>query len=548
MPGTLPIRPLLLPALAVLALTCLEASATIRGTPGDLILRDGFEAGANLPPVVDAGPDQSLALEPGPRMATTTLAGSVTDDGQPAGSQVRTRWAVVSAPSGVRMGFEPGGPGGTTPGIDLLSPTVRFGEPGTYILRLDATDGALTASDTVTVTVAPAPNAPPLLGALPSQTRPIGTALDLMLLASDPNSGDTLTWTLVSGPAGATLEGSSGRLRYTANAVGSFPFTVRVTDAAGSSDEGSFTLTVVAANRPPRIEGPARMHFPVGAERTVPVWVSDPDGDAPLTLTLVSGPAGMAVVGHALRWTAGPPLAGPTVAKLRASDPSGATDDALVELVVRGNTPPVARNDHYEVTLGQTLAVAAPGVLANDSEPDGEAMFAIDIGPPSAGSLNQFGADGGFSYSAPAQMPTPAFAMTPRWVLNDVNLMATPLVARLSGSHAPEITSHRMNMIPITLNGANGTPRGDWPLPTACGALWLDYHEHGDALGNVDDDPAGSIERVRNCDGVRLVAYGANGATRWVSPSLLANPYQQLNTWFLRGRSPTLARLSPAVA
>lgn len=545
MPCSRQTRPFLLLTLAMLALGSTVAGADTRGTPGDLILRDGFEAGANLPPVVDAGPDQSLELEPGPRTATTTLAGSVSDDGQPAGSTVRTRWAVISAPAGVRMGFEAGGAGGTTPGIDLLTPTVRFGEPGTYLLRLDASDGALTASDTVAITVAPAPNAPPVLGPLPARTLPIGTALDLVLQATDPNSGDTLGWSLLSGPAGTTLDPTTGRLRYSAAALGAFPFSVRVADAAGASATGSFTLTVVAANRPPRIDGPARMHFPIGAERTVPVAISDPDGDSPLTLTLVSGPAGMTVVGQALRWTAGPPLAGTRVAKLRVSDPAGATDDALIEVVIRANTPPIARDDHHELVLGQTLTVAAPGVLANDTEPDGEAMVAIDVGAPGAGTLNQFNANGGFSYTAPAAMPPPAFAMAPRWVRNGFAAFATPLVARLSGSSAPEVTSHQLNMIPITLNGADGSPRGDWPLPTACGALWLDYHEHGDALGNVDDDPEGSVERVRNCDGVRLVAYSADNAVRWVSPSLLANPYQQLSTWFLRGRSPTLARLSP---
>jgi hypothetical protein len=536
-------RALLRVALLLPVLVSVDANADARGTPGDLILRDGFEAGANLAPLVDAGPDQSLALEPGPRLAVSTLAGSASDDGQPAGSALRTRWSVVSAPPGVRMGFDPGGPGGNTPGIDLLAPTVRFGEPGSYLLRLDASDGALTASDTVTVTVAPAPNAPPVLGPLPARTLPIGTPLDLVLQATDPNSGDVLTWTLVSGPAGATVDASSGRLRYPAGTLGAFPFTVRVADAAGAHAQGSFTLTVVAANRPPRIDGPARMHFPIGVERTIPVALSDPDGDAPLTLQLLAGPPGLTVVGHALRWTAGAPLAGTTVAKLRVRDPSGASDDALIEVMVRINAAPIARNDFHEVTLGQTLNVAAPGVLANDTEPDGEAMVAIDVGPPSAGTLNQFAASGGFSYTAPAAMPPPAFAMAPRWIKFDFDTWFTPLVARLSGSPAPEIVSLRLNQFPITLNGHDGSERGDWPFPAACPGAWLDHGPMALALGNVDDDAGNTIEIVRNCDGVRMMAYGANGAVRWISPSTMAHPWLTSNIDYLRSRSPTLARL-----
>ena len=38
------------------------------------------------------------------------------------------------------------------------------------------------------------------------------------------------------------------------------------------------------------------------------------------------------------------------------------------------NSAPVAVDDHYTVTEGETLTIAAPGLLANDSDVDGDTM------------------------------------------------------------------------------------------------------------------------------------------------------------------------------
>ena len=105
------------------------------------------EAG-NTPPVVNAGPDQALTL---PQL-TATLAGTVTDDGQPAGGALKATWKQAGGPVGV-----------TFADVSQPATTVSFDGPGTYVLRLSATDGALGASDDVTVTVAgeqPAGDAP----------------------------------------------------------------------------------------------------------------------------------------------------------------------------------------------------------------------------------------------------------------------------------------------------------------------------------------------------------------------------------------------------
>ena len=102
-----------------------------------------FEVGVSLPPIgnqppeVSAGPDQTVTL-PTP----ATLAGSVTDDGLPTGSSVTSTWSEISGP-GVATFTDPAS----------ASTTVTFSAPGSYTLRLTATDTELQASDDVVVTV-----------------------------------------------------------------------------------------------------------------------------------------------------------------------------------------------------------------------------------------------------------------------------------------------------------------------------------------------------------------------------------------------------------
>jgi hypothetical protein len=100
----------------------------------------------NQPPVVNAGGDVSV-----PAGTALTLAGSVTDDGLPSGI-VLTQWSVVSGPGEVSF-------------ANAADPTtaVTFLAEGTYVLRLTANDGALSASDEITVTVTAAAS-PSILG------------------------------------------------------------------------------------------------------------------------------------------------------------------------------------------------------------------------------------------------------------------------------------------------------------------------------------------------------------------------------------------------
>ena len=61
--------------------------------------------------------------------------------------------------------------------------------------------------------------------------------------------------------------------------------------------------------------------------------------------------------------------------------------------------PPEALDDHYRADTGQSISIAAPGVLANDITYDG-ALTAVLVSNATSGSLS-FNPDGSFGYTPP---------------------------------------------------------------------------------------------------------------------------------------------------
>ncbi|HEU4508352.1 MAG TPA: PKD domain-containing protein, partial [Pyrinomonadaceae bacterium] len=142
----------------------------------------------NRPPIVDAGGDQSITLP----TDTVSLNGTASDDGLPQGSVLSLQWSVVSGPGPVVF---------SDPTKAISNAT--FTTPGEYVLQLTATDGQLSANDTLTVTVVPR-NQPPTVDAGPDQEIELPDPALLKGVITDDGlpAGSTVTstWSLVSGP------------------------------------------------------------------------------------------------------------------------------------------------------------------------------------------------------------------------------------------------------------------------------------------------------------------------------------------------------------
>lgn len=176
--------------------------------------------------------------------------------------------------------------------------------------------------------------------------------------------------------------GGTGTFRYLVDGPGTFhinPAPVAVDDAVTVDEDGVVTLTSpgVLAND------------------------YDPDGDA-LTAALAGGPShGTLTFGSdgALAYEPDPGFSGADSFTYNAVNPDGVTDLATVAITVNPvNDPPAANDDSYATTEDAPLSVAAPGVLANDIDAEGDALSTTIVASPSHGSVT-LAADGSFVYT-----------------------------------------------------------------------------------------------------------------------------------------------------
>lgn len=142
----------------------------------------------NQAPIVWAGNDQTITFG-----GTALLSGIVNDDGLPSTpGAVITSWSTVSGPGSVSFGNS-----------SATSTTAQFSTAGTYVLRLTASDGQISSSDQVTITVNAA-NQSGLVGHWTFDNITNGTVADTSGLANDGSIQGNPQ--VVSGPSGSALD------------------------------------------------------------------------------------------------------------------------------------------------------------------------------------------------------------------------------------------------------------------------------------------------------------------------------------------------------
>jgi FtsP/CotA-like multicopper oxidase with cupredoxin domain len=195
------------------------------------------------------------------------------------------------------------------------------------------------------------------------------------------------------------LAGSSTPTRYAV-----YDRRLNLNNAAAQDGGMLAMLEVSGSGSPPAITSTPTLTATQGLSYAYKVTASDPDG-GPLTLTLDKAPAGMFVkpASDYISWIGWFPTnaqVGTQDVTVRMTDPAGlSTTQSYSITVANVNDAPVARNDAYVMIKGTTLNVAAPGVLANDSDPDpGDTLTATNFGVPKFVTGN---ADGSFSFRPP---------------------------------------------------------------------------------------------------------------------------------------------------
>ena len=188
----------------------------------------------NQAPAMTAGAPQTITLP-----SSATLGGTVSDDGLPTGVALTIAWSQVSGPGTVTFST-----------AASVTTTASFSLPGTYVLRLSASDSLLSGSADVTITVNPAipTNRPPTANPGGPYAGTSGIAVSFDGSQSADADGDALTYSWNFGDGGVGSGAAPTHIYATGDR-----FTVRLTvsDGRGGSTSATAVATVAQANRPP---------------------------------------------------------------------------------------------------------------------------------------------------------------------------------------------------------------------------------------------------------------------------------------------------------
>ncbi len=291
-------------------------------------------------------------------------------------------------------------------GSFTYTPEEDFNGPDSFTYRAsDGTDQSNLATVSIMVNSVPVANNDNFMT---DEDVPLSIAMPGVLANDTDADGNALSAAFVDGPShgGLTLN-SDGSFAYTpdANFNGADVFTYRVSDGVEQSNVATATITVNPVNDAPVANGDS-FRTPVNA----PLVVSAPgvlandtdlDGDT-LSAVLVDNPSHGALAMNpdgSFTYTPDEDFNGPDSFTYRASDGTEQSDLATVGLMV--NAVPVANNDGFTTDEDTPLTIAAPGVLANDSDADGSALSAVLVAGPSHGGLT-LNPDGSFAYTPDA--------------------------------------------------------------------------------------------------------------------------------------------------
>ncbi|MBX3700927.1 MAG: tandem-95 repeat protein [Dokdonella sp.] len=304
------------------------------------------------------------------------------------------------------------------------------------------------------------------------------STIDVLANDSDPD-GDSLTLVAVTAPSHGSAMIVGNTIVYTpvAGYSGADSFSYTVSDGRGGTATALVGANVGAqANRAPLARNDSAT-TPSAQPVTIAVLANDtdPDGDS-LSIVAVGTPAhGSAVIsGGDIVYTPAAGYIGSDSFSYTIEDGHGGSASAMVVVTVGApaNQPPIAVSDSVTVTAGTATTIA---VLANDHDPDGDALTITWVGIPSHGSATVVG--NAIVYTAAATaVGSDSFGYritdgrggvaSARVVVNIVHLANQPPVAVDDAATTPAGTTVTVNVLandsdpdgdPLTIT-AVGTP------------------------------------------------------------------------------------------
>lgn len=303
----------------------------------------------------------------------------------------------------------------------------RQGFLGADSFTYTISDGALTATATVRITVVAAPPVANPDTATTRRNQPV--TVDVLANDTDP-AGEALTLIGVDTPANGSVQfTANGRVTYTPRAgfVGRDTFNYRIRNLAGIEAVGRIEVTVTAD---PPVANPDTATTPFATALTVNVLAndSDPAGDT-LSLIAVEGAANgtssFTADGRVTYRPAATFFGGTEVLRYRIRNSAGVEATSTLTITVAPPLPPIAVDDEGIVPGVNDLSPVVVAVLANDRDPQNLALTLVSVGNAIRGSVEIL-ADGTVRYTPrPTFCGADAFSYTIR---NAAGLTATARV------------------------------------------------------------------------------------------------------------------------
>ena len=344
-----------------------------------------------------------------------------------------------------------------------------------------------------------------------------------------------------------SINSSTGLIQWTpaSGQVGGNNVTVRVQDQGGQFATQSFTIQVSPpASLPPVITSNPSTTATVGRLYSYNVDATDPDAGDTVTFSLNGAPLGMTIDPNTgvISWTPAITQTGAQNVTAIASDGRGGIASQTFSINVgaaQANRAPTAQDDLYAVRRGDTLTVPAPGVLQNDSDPDGQSLTSVLVSNPTKGTLN-FAADGSFNFT-PAVPPPNSTEPVLKFTYSDTALfggtLTQPIVIDLNKDGVPEILFISQGPFGtcklIAVHGNDGSLafsiNGFQPTATPPIVLCDPFTEL--AAGDIDGDGFPEIIAVDAFDGSnpatdifrrQLIAFNHDGTHKWTSEDILS--------------------------
>jgi len=284
-------------------------------------------------------------------------------------------FSLASAPSGMSIDSATG----------VITWVPSLGQAGDQPVIVSVSDLAgLQDTQSFSVAVQDANDAPQITST-PIVQATVNQLYQYAVIASDPDVGDVLSYSLLSAPAGMSIDSNTGLISWspTSAQLGAHPVQIQVEDGGGLVASQNLSIDVLPDNRTPVINSTPVVVATESEAYSYAVIATDADGDT-LIFSLVTGPEGMVIdaTSGVIQWTPSSLQIGNQSIQVKVADTRGAeavqSFAVVVGAFVPPNQPPVITSapviNAVEAQLYQYL------LQATDADAD-SLVFALTIAP-----------------------------------------------------------------------------------------------------------------------------------------------------------------------